>query len=1081
MQHLGISILSSLNLALVMLPGLPLALLLRARPTFWTLITDALLSSLALDSAIFWLPPLQSIPLDVWCWFLASASIIGVVALLLWHKRVHWPTRESFHGRRLILMFATCVMFAFYVTIALVRPNVEWDAVNYYLATAVGFVVSGHVGYFLPHALTIADRAPMSLPPVMPTLYATAIGFAAPLHIAADQTVRWIPLALLFGAWAATRRLARMYLSAVHADCAGLLFLSLPALILYMTANPLNIDLALTFIVCTMLADFVSARDSVSDGLRVGLACSLALLTKVTGLPILGMSFLILVMFWLGGAAGRVLLALALGAATALAWKFGLVSLSASPMTWVAIAIAVLFAFWSIPSESERPPVKRWFAGALVVGFLPCVFSVIRESQLVGSPLGFYAPGLTHIVSPNWEWAWTAIRNLHVYDAITQPGLVQNAGLGLLLWWGFSPAMNLLASYGYIVSMGKHLPVRWLGTLVALFTLAWLTIFHSSGFHNAFQFREFLVLGFVEPILATVALRAVFLENVTAALLGVAVVEFLTVPFAWIAQETFFQTPHSLLDRFGLNQWLGMSNLTLRNVGVFSFAVCGVFVALWYLARQRRSEGSGLYPQLLIIAATLLMFAPVIVTGISPGFAKQYVAVRDSEVYGYLPALDAVIGGHDRSVLTFVGYGVTWYSLGQNRSVDLTDALALGLLKPALSVNDPSKTMDALRMVGATAAIFPIPGSDLGRGMTRLIYENDLNGLTIFDDPLLVRNFRMGNWSYFELDDSTTLVDTAPNGLFVQAQGGTLVNITEAFDRYGRAPLRAFVIRHDRVVAHSAVVTFEGNSCTVSQLCEHREFRLEFPLHQRNPIVIPLAEFARQMTLGHDRPADARMLLIRQIEVQFLNSRGKNTETVDWRSSHFVVYTPFGTTSLGVGSSPFVAYPELAPLAAIDVSLNRAHGSIRIYPLLASSPEETPPYATLRFTLRASPLCPLGAPLTVTASGTKRIRKGGTWQKAAWQARVVGQAGGVVGVSIPNDATDKSSAEEERELTIQGAVAHGVDPHCAVSEELAYGNAEFSSRHGGEWRPSNNVAPLAIRSLFVPMARDLQPVQGKAR
>lgn len=1030
----------------------------------WTLLSDALLWSLALDTAVAWLPPLRHVRVDTWLWCLVILSLVGAVTIVLSRNRMSRADAREPNGVPFPIALATGIIFSFYAIIALVRPNVEWDAVNYYLFTAVGFSVSGHVDYFLPHVLTIADKAPMSLPPVMPTLYAVAIDLASALHVAADQVVRWIPLALLFGTWASARRLAQVFLRAPYPDLAAILFLTLPALTLYMTFNPLYVDLALAFLLCTLLADIATGNDSWNDGLRVGVTCALAILTKVTGLPILCMLLLVALTFWIGGVRGRILYGIAIAASGVLAWRLGLLGNALAAPTLCAAVIAIVLVYVAIPRHAEGRLPHWQFVGALALGMVSSLYVVLRTSQLVGSLLSFYAPGLAHILSPNWEWAWRTIRSLAVYDVSAPPGSIQNAAWGLILWWGFAPVTNIVACFGFIISLRRQLPIRSLGALFALYALAWLTVFHSNQFHNAFQFREFLALGFIEPIFAAYALSVVFETNAVGAGWAAGLLMLFAVPFAWVAQETFFWTPQGVLDRFGFNQWLALSNDTLRNAAVFSCVGLVLLFALWNFGLRRTlNQGWDLTQRALIVCCALLFFFPVIRTAVSPGFRVQYQAVRNTQVYGYLPALDAALSSSNESILTFVGYGVSWYSAGRERAVDLTDALALGLLKANLGEDNPSKTLQTLRSVGISAAILPIPDSNFGAAFQKLTLEDGMSGLRIFDDPLLTRDKQYGSWNYAVLYDPTTM-QSGQHQLVVKTLRGSLIDATEPFERFHSASIMALLVGMPVGRIASGVLKIEAYACSPGPVCQSSpSIAVVSVAKPGRSVNIPFADLIRMVGLRSYSNNVARKVLLRSIELGLFDAAGRSEGVIDWRSSRFVIDSRGTRVTLDPNSAPFTAFPEYAPIGAVNVILARSSNRPLIYPSLSRNRASEPSAVGLSLALRSGPLCPQKERLLVSVYGTTRFKGKKTWLSQDWEVQRVSHADAYAWLPLPAGARAQQPGAT---VNIQRVFARGADTRCLVAEKLDAGKVTFVNR-GGAWELSPNAAPLVLESLDI--------------
>jgi len=1049
-----------------MLPGLSLALWLRKEPTPYTLVTDAILWSVLLDTAIFWMPPLQRIPLNTWFWLMVAMSCVGLISLATRLKLVQKSPPKPGRLAQAALGVTTFLLFAFYIVIAIVRPNVEWDAVNYYLFVAVGFAKVNHVAYILPASLTLASNAPMSLPPIVPVLYALAISLASVLHVTADQTVRFLPLVFMLGTWAATRRLAATMLSPFYANVAALLFLTLPALTWYMTENPLYLDLAVACFLSIGLADFVTGDQTFSNGLRVGAACMLLLLTKVTGLPILCLAVFGILLFHIGGIRAKALFVALLALLLTAGSKLGFVSMPLSFWNINALTMAFMVVLYAIPRRGEPWRFSREFISAVVICLIPAVIAIVKTSQLVGSPVAFYLPDWTHIRSPNWEWAWKTIRDLHVFDTSEPPGLQLNAGLGLLLWWGFAPLTNILCIVGIVVALQRQLPLRLAVALLALYVLAWLTIFHSNEFHNAFQFREFTEFLFIEPIFAAYVLYLIFREDKAWASVCVSLVLLLTAPFAWVGQETFFKTPDNVLARFGLTQWLGLSSATLANILVF-LILAGVLVAFirWSASQRRPLTPREKKVQIIIsgvvaACAVVLIFEPVVATGISPGFSAQYATVRDNEIYGYLPALDRAIGtNRGSSVLTFVGYGVTWFSLGRYRWVDLTDALALGLLKPVLEDSSAVRLIGSLTRLGIATAILPVPGTPFGDAYPRLRDDHRLRGLSLFEDPLIVRTEKL-NWWYLDSLYDTTDAEDGATRVFAKTKSGGEEDLTKPW--FDRSPFTSLTIVGGANVETNPQVTISGVVHFVYSVQSDRPFTLA--ITQGDPANLTLrwnGLLARICDNIQRSPSEINSIQIKSIELRYIGSAGSQ-RTVNWRASDFRI-TPGGVI-LRSDVSVFVTHPELAPVAVVNVGRLDSHPA-QLYPVLASG--EGPSTLQLSLFLRTSPLCQAGEAMVVTFTGTTKTKSRAHWMLRAWKRQLVGRAGSYVIGSIPAPADSAAlRGGAPLQISVRRVSVRGVRPTCAISEELD-SDALVLSNTERVWQFLGGSRALALHSLDV--------------
>jgi hypothetical protein len=1067
-QHLAIAPSSLTVLALLVFPGLPIALFSRSRPSLWTVLGDAVLWSVVLDTAIIWLPLLRGIRLDAWCWVLLGMCLLGLLSCVVARQKLQAGRAES--ARPCVPDVASCILLAFFVVVALVRPNIDWDSVNYYLAAAVGFAAANQITVSLPSALTIAHHPPLASPPLMPALYAIAVEVATLLHITADQSVRWIPLAFLIGTWVGVRRLAQGLLPAPYPACAATLWLALPATIQYMTFNPLYVDLPLTFLIVSLFAEAVHSPDTGAwvSGLRAGLTCTLLLLTKVTGPVILAVSLLVVVCFRLGGWRARLLYVVSLALAGLVGWRLGLLAVEANWVWGTAAAAAALYVWHAIPRRADIGLPSRSWAAAAAMGVVPGIWAYLTRAHAVGTPMAFYAPALTHLNAPHWEWAWKTIRSLGVFDAVAPPGTVSNAPWGLLLWWGFAPLTNLVALFAMVASLRAGSRLNALGAIWWLYVLAWLSVFHSAGFQNAFQFREFIPLSFIEALFAAQGLQRLSAWSRVAPQWWALILLLCEVPFAWMAQETFFRVP-AILGRIHFMQWFALSNAMLAEIGMF-LVVAGAAIALFTVCARRTATPArhDLNPVLPLCLVGALVFEPVAATGMTPGFSVQYEHVRNTTFYGYLPALDAALGDDaGRSLLTFVGYGVTWYSVGRVRPLDLTDALTLGALRGVFERDNPREILERLRHYGAVEAIVPAADGTYAPQWDRLRRDHGMRGLEIFDDPLLSWGARSGDWVRRVFDPPSVPAPQLPH-LRIYIGAHQVVEADARWDRPRRT--EGVLSKMPSLVSTTPAAT---EIAVIAQWCAFRTWCNQAWQRRNLSVRVPsagvdLAASALVRTFASTKPADMATLWVRSI-VADVRMHDKPSKVVDWRSPGFGIDVDRHRISLDSHSLPFTPFPELAPIASVGINLPQQR--VVIYPVIDGLAEGVTDTGFWVET-REDSLCPHGTPLSLFLTVTA---EGGTYRPTTWVVRATAPAGETIRLRFPRGL--QMAFARANSIAIRGLVAAGKTPGCRVREDIADGAITFV-RNGSFWVVRPAASPLKLAQLTLPVGSKtrMQPV-----
>jgi len=721
---------------LAVFPGLPLAYIIRKPQSLAGWVTDSLIWSSVLVSAIAWFPPLWALPLRAW---IVVCTALGIAGLTIACRLALSATR----GRRWIsgdwfdraLVAGIALALAGYVAMALVRANVDWDAIDYYLFAAVDIALADHFVPIFSSHVTLVSGAPDTVAPLLPVFYAFALRLSGTSYALADAAIRLVPVVFVAGIGAATYRIARNFLSPRLALVTLLVALTLPGCVGYFGATALLLDFPSAFVLVALTAEIFERGVTWRRAAVFGALVSLAVLTKVTGLA----EVFFIALTWasarvLPANVARAVIALVCVAMVAAAWRLAFFAAVASPWLWAAIAATSLGAVCSAgTAQTPRLRFDLPAVAALIVASIPGGLFLARLTGATGSPIVMYVPSMMHALNANWSWALAALRGGDLYRNVFQPGLPDDFGPGLVLWWGFGPLVNLCALAGIVLAIRERTALRNVALPIFLFELAWLTVFKLDDFRHLLP---------VLPLLAVCAVAGIArLSRGNERLAAAAALVFaaLDAPFAWTGLETIFRTPIAFLQPLAWNQWNSLSTIALRNIALYAALVLAIVLA----CRNWLGRAAVVLPFL----AVALPFSPVLATGISPGFAAQRATVMDGEYYGYVRALRVLMGSVPGAVvLSYQNYGVTWFSLGSLRRADIADALDLGVVRAALSAPDKRAALREFARIGVRGAILPVPDSDSGRAMQRLARAGGLRRLDLFFDPQLVDTKTFGTW-----------------------------------------------------------------------------------------------------------------------------------------------------------------------------------------------------------------------------------------------------------------------------------------------------------------------------------------------
>lgn len=1025
-----------------------------------------------LDSALFWLAPLQRVPLTYYTAFLAVLALASIAAVYAARRRIEIGIAMATIWD-VALACGCALAIVAYAVIELRRAVIDWDAITYYLFSAIGMVTNGYASNFQPATVTIAAHAPMAAPPVLPTMYAEAIAAAQWLHGTPDSGVRLIPLLFLIGVAATIGRLSRRFMPGVPPLAAVLLFLTMPIVLNYMVAQALSLDMLNAFAFAMLALEVVAFDGKPGSALRVGLCATLVVMSKVTG-PLL------LVFLGLGAAAWylpeRAARIIAVVFCVGLLASTGFVNPPAVQGIWFFPACILLIV--TVVSAVVRKPVAAPRAGNIALGLaalLPAIVYMIFLTKAVGSPATFYL-NTPNVASPNYAWAFQAIKSANIF-AVAAPGLPQNYGLALFIWWGAPPLIAVIAGIGAFVAIRRRDEMLVLLVPVGLFYLAFLTLFGEGDLRRLLPTAPFVALFAVYALYALPRLQ----RYAVPLLLGAIALSF---PFCYTAQETIFRVPLDMILATAIDQWNGASNLAMRNTILYLafFALLSIGVAAANLEPEpgeaenrgtdaplhagrrfrtalapavalagkvrrtaRTRDGAYAMGAVAALPVMLICFEPVIATANTPGFEPWAAQVYENQYYGYLPALQRVTDNQrSGSVLGFHTFGIPWYTSGRLRRVELVDSFDLGLLRPALHSIGAERLLDAFATYDIRSAIIPSPGGSLRPVYDRLVDRAHLSALSLLDDPIIASRERGPEWSTYLVYPRSS--GPAPRGLRLGAMSrGKFVDVSDrlsirrgdffeglrvALPAERRSELRA-------VDVHYTVSGFVG------QTKKSLELDRQIPLGEaaRDHVDIPV--WSLISGLLDNGPFPVSRIDIHSVEVDF---GGAEPAVVDWRAMRFAV------TRSDMGwnadrTEGFFERAEMLPLSRVRLSDSQMIGGIHVFPgdveafgaRAVLNQNLTGDYPNLALDLVAGAACPAGTSYEVRLDGTRtrldrRARPVGRGQRVSSTASY--PAGSVAVLDLRRLYSASYAGLHDRlQLDSLRVTGRG---SCAVSEQLHF-------------------------------------------
>lgn len=1037
----------------LVLPGYALVAFVKRPVSAWARLLDAIVWSIFLTSAIFWLWPLHALRLDTWFFVclgmsaLGLAIAIGGALLRLVRRQIGFPKTE-----RLALLIAIVAVSAFILVNLIVRPSIDWDAVNYYFFVAIGFSNANHVGMTLPTSIIITPNTPNGITPLMPTIYALAIEGAAFFRETTEAAVHLIPFVFFVGTLVATRQLASRFMTSVAADAAALFVAVMPAMINYYVGNPLYVDGLTVFLLAALANELYRFGSDWLQGPRIGALLTLIILSKANGFVLIAFVAVVVVAGALKQQRGRILAAIfALGliAVAAILHEYDTVS---SVGLWIAIPLT-LFGCIAFVTPMQIQLRGAWRELLWIAIFtVPGAFYMYALSKASGSPAGFFVPSLIHVATPNYQWALKALSLGALYSTASQPGLPQNYAPGLLLWWGFSPFINVLAIVGAVFAYRQMPRVRPIVLLILFFYVGFLTIFNLTSFRHLLPVLPFLAVLAAFGLSRLLHGRAEYIAWSTLAVVT------LSVPFAWTAQLGMYLPPLPWLSALSLDPYHALSNRAMLWTFLFVVSICAGAIVLRKFARLTSmaprwadlvaigafvaSACFILYADIpLAIAACVvglfassvvskrwdvvnanaarwalpaaaivtagIVFEPLIAAAISPGLAAQSAAVKNNEDLAYVPALQTAMamGSGQGSILTYQGYGVSWYSSGRYRRIDLTDAFDLGAMRTAVQTLSAERFLHGLASYDAFAAILPAPGTRKYESYSRMRAAANLPGLYALDDPLLAPiEYRSDAWAVHHILDVSTSFDSRARVSAVTSHGA----VNAIFVR-----IPGSSTQDDATIAVRASILDAGKAAIAN-------FTYVVPNAKAGSDEIRVHDLIANALRNSGIESEAAYLRIDAVEYK---ASGNDAKVFDWRSPHFILARHGARWTILGSNMPFYLHPEIAPVAYIQLrgaDLRKAD-ALTLYPGAVKGDAQTLA-DILTVGLRFSSRCPKGSLMQVDAdvSGHALHQRGHAGEVVTFAMNKF--------FGVPSDGTN---------AIVSSVTVRGLQKNCAVSERLA--------------------------------------------
>jgi len=1013
------NLIAALAACCIILPGFLISIPLRRSHLCGSLLLTALFG-LLIASLPVWLPPARFLSVQSWTVILFYLSAASALVLLFsafnWLGQNAWTVYIKRQRFKVSLIFSLPWIFLAcgYISILVTRPIFEWDAVSYYLPAAQNYVELNHFSNTFSQAFNIGNQVPVDAPPLIPWLYALGIEIGAILHQPADRAIRLIPFIFLLIFWLATNEIAHAILPRKFAKYASLLTAALPLLILNVVAQAFYLDIPIAACFVALIAAITSKQRSATP-IVVGAWALLTVLTKITGLPLVMLLICCFAAYSLGGIKGRLAILMSIGFLILASAKLMVLLNFEGMMQWILLAFATVALWCAIPERTgtTKLDVRAYCLAALV--FFPGGWYLVERAKTFGGLPEYYLL-LAGAHSPNFYWAQTLIQESGLLDTYVPPDIRQHLGVGVLLWWGFSPVVMLFACLGALLAIKHKSRARFFIVASIMLIVLWITMFHSR------DYRHILPILAFESVFALYAVQKLFVRVRATANFVIVCLFWITMPLTWIAQQKIYASPISP-ELFNQDAAWTSKILVVTFVGTIAcsmllfslsfakhrpfvsarapfmdkswvllfwiaaaFAVASVLLsrsttaiiatnvtlvslfaagALTLLRRKHR----GFWILSSLCATIICSFEPLIATGTSVHFSDNSKQITDREFIGYIPALRKATVQRGNSILSFLTYGVSWFSEAKVRPINLLNPVDLAHLRSLLSSGDVTKLVLAMNQLGVRSAIFPAAGKNFYyRGFYDFLNKAGLKSVQGLSDPLFSSVYGINGWEVLALEPNSGL--TAPCGLALQISRDNAAprSLEHSNGLNITVPRPVIQIALRKCVESSRAATIEILYKVGEERNELRRYSQHFTFPVRSSQHIIRVLLAKLLS-GN---ASATML-IKSIRLSITDKYAR-VSFVNWRSPHFTVTYAASSRQSTLSGDVFVYRPEHALISYVSFENEKGDGlsELRLYP----RPLTTFGYLNGTLTLyskivtRESFDCPLHAPLSITLKAT---------------------------------------------------------------------------------------------------------------
>ncbi len=923
------SIVGSILIALFAIcPGMIPASFIAKKSGFRRFICDSIVWSLLMLSAVTWIPFASRIPFGAWSLAFVVLSVVGLAfGITRARKRLLLGCDANWW-----LLGPTLFALGTYALIGLVRPNIDWDGITYYLSLGLQYALSGHASSSIYPFISTYPHAVNTMPPLVPSLYGAAISTALQFHWIPDSVIRLIPLVFVFGTYLSVWLIAQRFLPPIWAQLVAVIWLLAPSTIFGVCAFPLYLDLSFTFFCAYFLATMLAEDTTRTDLLRLGLGASALILDKVDGLVFIAIALGTLWLRTLPTWLARIFALLAIIAVTGLSVKVHFITHSYPASLWLALALVTGIYLLSIRRNWTRVTIPIGGILLFVLGLLPGVARAIELTYAAGSPAAYYIPSWAKNVPGGWLGAVHAIASASVYSGSGKPGVPENYAGALVLWWGFGPAIGLTCFLTALALLGrkKEVPdaLYSLIGIIAAFDVAFLTIFELV------DLRDILPIVPGITAIAIVGLHRFLGLKDRPSPWVLALIIAVDLPFAWIGQQGFFGDAFRLNQVFDWTAWYSLSTKALASEVALLLIIGTLWISVRYLARRGRLPALGSWVSWSAIAlSVVLTFLPVVVTAGSPGFAAQSAQIFENEAFGYYPILSQVLRDPSiHRVLAYKSYGIPWFSLGRVQRIDLTDATDVAFYRKGLAEPEPTRRIAALEV---QAAIVPSANSPEFLTFQRLLSALGLDNVDDMLDPLLGHIVDNGHWAAVTYHQFTAPGEQARVEVVTKSGRSQLASDRESVFPLHRWPLSAL-----RIVMSKAAMP--AQRLRVRIVAEQENVPLESPARRftvtgtaQGPVVLlPVSRIFRAAY-------QAGLQVWPGIRIFSMTMR-QNGIPLTFSSVGFRI-TPIGEDRplATFGGLPFVLHPEDSIVSNISLLRSQPVPGTEIYPYAPTAIDAT--------------------------------------------------------------------------------------------------------------------------------------------